>query len=590
MSKVTSWDNKSNSAGTGTTVATTMYFGTTDINRSGNTVTLGYDVCIAMWGQQNSNRWAVKVKINGTQVKNNGTVKSYSNNWADYPTGEYFLSAGSPASKGNDESNVNVQNDAIRTSFNVTGNPTSVPYEVRFIDTGWDAGWTNFQAQEAVLTGNINLSSVQVTAPSISGSLGSKVSASRGGSNGSAKLTISKTSGNYASIESSSCTFGGHEVEGNPAVFSGLRNNTIYSWELSIKNTAGLTDSDSGSFYLDPVAPTNPSKGNISFSRNGSTYNVTIPLSSSYDTNRKFSSYTMNYGTSTSYGSTKTSSSSSGVTLTGLQPHKTYYYRVYTTDQNNDGATNSNLSSGYTTGSFTTPCNKPGNLNITRTSSNTTSISVSVSGNGDTNAPITDYTVWWRKKGTSSSHNHSIGTATTYTITGLEVDTNYDLAVVATNAGGTTDSGWIKVNSTTLTNPTLTNPNVTNLKPFTCTISANGSITPNRTLQYRFSKNDGNNWTAYQSSNTYNWSGLSEETHYKLGVQVKATHTGNDAQDTSATKYVDITTPADQAKIRIKKNGNWEQGKLYFKKDGVWVKAKKVYIKKNGQWIINKNN
>lgn len=50
-----------------------------------------------------------------------------------------------------------------------------------------------------------------------------------------------------------------------------------------------------------------------------------------------------------------------------------------------------------------------------------------------------------------------------------------------------------------------------------------------------------------------------------------------------------VLTPADQAKVRRKNNGTWEKGKLWYKTNGEWVKAKKVYIKVNGQWVIGYN-
>ena len=39
----------------------------------------------------------------------------------------------------------------------------------------------------------------------------------------------------------------------------------------------------------------------------------------------------------------------------------------------------------------------------------------------------------------------------------------------------------------------------------------------------------------------------------------------------------------------MKINGAWVQGKLFIKKNGTWVKAKKVYIKKSGAWVQGKN-
>lgn len=99
----------------------------------------------------------------------------------------------------------------------------------------------------------------------------------------------------------------------------------------------------------------------------------------------------------------------------------------------------------------------------------------------------------------------------------------------------------------------------------------------------------------YRKQGTTTWSSQSfgtstsgtisadEETTYE--IYVKATNPGGSGSSSTIT----VTTPADQAKIRIKKDGVWKKGKTYFKKDGTWIKAKKVYIKVNGEWKINNN-
>lgn len=78
--------------------------------------------------------------------------------------------------------------------------------------------------------------------------------------------------------------------------------------------------------------------------------------------------------------------------------------------------------------------------------------------------------------------------------------------------------------------------------------------------------------------------GLAEETEYSMWMSV--TNAGGTNYSTATT----FTTPADQARIRIKTSDAWKQGKTYFKKDGAWKKVKKIYIKVNGQWVIGQNN
>lgn len=88
---------------------------------------------------------------------------------------------------------------------------------------------------------------------------------------------------------------------------------------------------------------------------------------------------------------------------------------------------------------------------------------------------------------------------------------------------------------------------------------------------------------SFGSSNTGNVDGLSQETEYVFWGQ--ATNAGG----TTTGPLLIVTTPADQAKIRIKDNGEWKKGKAWYKKNGAWVKAKKIYIKKEGQWVIGYN-
>lgn len=231
---------------------------------------------------------------------------------------------------------------------------------------------------------------------------------------------------------------------------------------------------------------------------------------------------------------------------------------------------------------------KPYSLSLSRTSSTTNSISFSWNASG---VGISNYSIYYRA-GTSGSYTRvNMGTAKTGTVSGLSADTNYQFYLAVTNSAGTTDtSGSPATYSTLLGNPSITTPIVSNLLPFSCTISATGSISPSRTLTYRFSKDGGSTWTSYQSSNSYNWTGLAEETSYRMGVQVKATHAGTNASDTTAVSYLDITTPADQAKIRKKYEGGWIKGKGWAKIEGNWKKMKKIYKKVNGQWIIGHND
>lgn len=116
--------------------------------------------------------------------------------------------------------------------------------------------------------------------------------------------------------------------------------------------------------------------------------------------------------------------------------------------------------------------------------------------------------------------------------------------------------------------------------PFSISLnwSADGLNISNYTIYYNGqSKDCGVNTTTVLDN-------LTEETSYT--IYFTATNPGG----TITSDSIIISTPADQAKIRIKKNNQWVKGKTYFKKNGQWVKAKKIYIKKNGRWVLNKND
>ena len=87
----------------------------------------------------------------------------------------------------------------------------------------------------------------------------------------------------------------------------------------------------------------------------------------------------------------------------------------------------------------------------------------------------------------------------------------------------------------------------------------------------------------YSGANTSFTYSCAEETTYNIYF------TATNAGGTTTSSTISLTTPADQAKIRIKQDGVWKKGKTYYKKDGQWVKAKKIYIKVDGQWKINNN-
>lgn len=349
--------------------------------------------------------------------------------------------------------------------------------------------------------------------------------------------------------------------------------NTEYNWTLKVTNSLGSAVTKSGTFTTGGNYPTLIAEPTATSTRDS----ISVSVHARADYGDEIIGYNFNYGTSAS-SSDMMRGPSTG-TAFNLQPNTMYYYQISVNSAKGKQST-------YKTGSIKTLCNAPSQGVITRKTGTTNNLTMEVSAVGDTNAPVKTYTLQY-KGPDNITKKVEMGSATTTVIPGLSPDTNYTFTLIATNAGGSYTSDPITY-STTLTNPNITKFESSNILPFSCTVTAEASISPSRKIQYSFSK-DGTNWTSYQDSGVYNWTGLSEETTYTMRVRVKAIHTSVNAVDTTATQSITVITPADQAKVRIYKNKTWKKGKLWFKKGGTWKKAKKVYIKKGGQWVVGYN-
>lgn len=121
-----------------------------------------------------------------------------------------------------------------------------------------------------------------------------------------------------------------------------------------------------------------------------------LNYSASYDTNDSYKSLSIQYGTSTSYGSTSTST-----TLSSLQPNTIYYYSMTVTS-------NKNRTSSAKTGSFKTTAYLPSSLSLSASNTLPFTTNLAVSGLGDTNAGITNYTYYYRTKPTKPTYDMAI--------------------------------------------------------------------------------------------------------------------------------------------------------------------------------------
>lgn len=167
---------------------------------------------------------------------------------------------------------------------------------------------------------------------------------------------------------------------GNQTI-SNLTPNTTYYYKVSITDNKSRTGTKTGSFKTTGNAPSITAVGKDIY-RNSIVMSATV----TYDTNASFSSVSIQYGTSSSYGST-----SSSYTISNLNPNTTYYYSMTVTD-------NQTRTSTASTGSFKTTAYLPYNLTISASSTTQTGTSLTVSGSGDTNAAITNYTYYYTPK------------------------------------------------------------------------------------------------------------------------------------------------------------------------------------------------
>jgi len=356
----------------------------------------------------------------------------------------------------------------------------------------------------------------------------------------------------------------------------GLTHNTEYYVRANAANESARGYSSVVSFITTGTAPVIttaqviPARTQCEFSNS---------VGVSYDTNARYGNSTIVYWDSDHPEST---SSVTGLVIFGLEPNKSYGYNYQITD-------NWGRASNTVTGTFTTTCNAP-EIRAILGVSKVGGFQVQIGAVGDTNAPITLYSLFY-KKVSDSNYTEVQNVNYTINVDNLDYDEDYDYYVEATNAGGTTSTSDQIKHIGTLMPEATGSLSTSDLTPFSFTTVATMTAVPaGKTLSYRFSNDNGSTWTSSQSSNSYSWSNLNEETTYHVQVEVTTQHTSDYGRDRVTIKTIDVTTPADQAAVRMKVNNNWVHGKMYYKVNNEWVKAKKVYIKENNEWVIGKNN
>ena len=345
----------------------------------------------------------------------------------------------------------------------------------------------------------------------------------------------------------------------------------------------------------------------VSFNANGGS--SVAAKTATNTTSYTFSHWTTNKdGSGTSYKSGASYTSNSALALYAQYTSSTTKGSITLPSSTRNGYTFVGWSDGSKThtGTYTPTANvtltavwdmdPPGDLHIFCERTETTTSSVAITTYAYEGI-IKSLKLLYREQGTSAWIERNATMGATHWVEDLKPDTNYEFGLSASNAEHTTYLGETQdiskmayeTYSTLMTNPSVPNIIIDELTPFTITVTGHSSSNPVRELTYAFSKDGGSTWSKEQSSTIYTFVGLNEETTYKIGVKAITHPLSVNASSTSSIGYLNITTPADQARAKMKVNGQWETSKMYIKKNGEWVKIKKMYIKKNGQWVRTEN-
>ena len=561
-------------------------------------------------GSQRWNSSGIAWSVNGTQYNfNHGADYSYwryasNTNWSDTISCSQSFSAASTYTIGC-KAMYNGGYSAARwdsSSYIVTGSATlTVTIPAYYLDLN---GWLDGASSGSL--GSYGTTDVYINGGSVATGVADYYTSHRVGSTYEFKNVTAKTGYQYNGVHSGAIS---GTLSADTSVyldFSTKQYTVSYAANGGTSTPQSQTKTHFQTLTLRAGITKNNTTANgytVSFNGNGGTYSgssKTATDTTSYSFagwKSGMSPYTVysgggaynEEGNNTLTAQWNSSLSRGSITLPAASTATRQYYTFSGWNTNSAGTgTNYNGGATYTPSANTTlyakwTPNAPINLSLTRNSSTSNSITLTYADEG----VVTSRVAYYRKSGTSNYSSMNI-TTNPFTITGLDIDTNYDIYFKASNdaASSTTTAQQF---STLLINPTISNINYSDLTPFTVNITCSASINPSRTLSYQFSKDGGTTWTSTQSSNTYQWTGLSEETTYSMAVKVRASHTGVNASDTYAQSNITITTPADQARVRIKVGGNWIVGKGYYKKNGEWIKIKKIYRKVNGEWKIGKN-
>ncbi len=243
------------------------------------------------------------------------------------------------------------------------------------------------------------------------------------------------TSASYGSKTATTAAGSGSTNTSVSKALSGLAPATTYHYRLVAKNASGTTNGGDGIFTTAsaPVAVTAPATG---------VGPASATLGGTVNPNGQPTTWYVEYGTSTSYGS-KTSAVDAGAgstsksvstVVSGLAAGKTYHFRLVATS-----------SAGTTNGADTTfvTAEPPGATTSAASSVGATGAKLNgkVDPNGRSTSYIFEYgttTSYGTKTSSSSAGSGTSATNVSKTVSGLKQGTTYHFRLVATSDAGTT--------------------------------------------------------------------------------------------------------------------------------------------------------
>jgi len=280
------------------------------------------------------------------------------------------------------------------------------------------------------------------------------------------------TSTSYGSKTATNAAGSGTANAAVNAPLTGLSPSTTYHYRLVAKNASGTSNGADGVFTTasPPAVVTTAATG---VSPNSATLGGTV------NPNGQATSWYVEYGTSTSYGSRSASTSAGAgtvakavsVTVNGLTGGRTYHFRlVATSSVGTTTGADVTFATGELPGATTAPATSIG--------ASTVRLNGSVDPNGRATTYFFEYgtsTAYGSKTSTSSAGSGSNAVAVAKSVNGLKPGTTYHFRVVATSNVGTV--GGADRTFTTLSPPAVTTGVADSIGPTTARLG--GVVNPN---------------------------------------------------------------------------------------------------------------